>query len=84
MMPPLDGMYSRQTVGGTVKHQVHQEHQGVPVNAFLRQLPKDVANTGCASADGLKAQDGNTHFDTKAQLELGKRYATGMLSLLKK
>lgn len=54
-----------------------------PVNTHLRQLPKEVPNTACVSAEGLKAQDGNTHFDTAAQLELGKRYATEMLKLLK-
>ena len=56
---------------------------GRPVNAHLRKLPKAVSKTACASADGLKATDGNTHFDTAAQLELGKRYATEMLRLQK-
>jgi hypothetical protein len=54
-----------------------------PVNKHLAQLPKELPSTGCASSDGLTALDGNTHFDTKSQLELGKRYATEMLRLLK-
>lgn len=54
-----------------------------PVNKYLRQLPEKISNTACVSADGLKALDGNTHFDTNAQLELGKRYASEMLRLLK-
>ena len=54
-----------------------------PVNNQLRQLPETVPHTACVSATGLDAQDGNTHFNTDAQLELGKRYATAMLKLLK-
>lgn len=54
-----------------------------PVNKHLNKLPEKVANTACAKSDGLKALDGNTHFNTAGQLELGKRYATEMLRLLK-
>lgn len=55
-----------------------------PVNKHLNQLPNDMPNTACVSSEGLSASDGNTHFDTKAQLELGKRYAAEMLRLLEK
>jgi hypothetical protein len=55
-----------------------------PVNAALNKIPDVVKHTACVSAEGLQAQDGNTHFDTDAQLELGKRYATAMLSFLRK
>ncbi|MDT8392147.1 MAG: sialate O-acetylesterase [Lentisphaeria bacterium] len=65
-------------VGETCKAQKER-----PVNEQLRQLPKTVPHTACVSAEELKAQDGNTHFDTVAQLEIGKRYATEMLKLLK-
>lgn len=65
-------------VGETCKAQKER-----PVNEQLRQLPKEVPNTACVSADNLKASDGNTHFNTEAQLELGKRYAAAMLKLVK-
>jgi hypothetical protein len=65
-------------VGETCKAQSER-----PVNKHLNQLPDAVSMTACVKADGLKAYDGNTHFDTDSQLELGKRYATEMLRLLK-
>ena len=52
-----------------------------PVNKHLNNLSKEVENTACVKSDGLKAYDGNTHFDTQGQLELGKRYATEILKL---
>ena len=53
-----------------------------PVNALLKQIPSTVPRTACVSAQGLTAYDGNTHFDTASQLELGQRYATELLRLL--
>lgn len=52
------------------------------VNAQLNELAASVPHTACVKSDGLMAFDGNTHFDTAAQLELGKRYASEMLRLL--
>jgi len=55
-----------------------------PVNKYLNEIPQKVENTVCVKSDGLKAFDGNTHFDTQSQLELGKRYATEMLKIQNK
>ncbi|MBF0198748.1 MAG: sialate O-acetylesterase [Planctomycetes bacterium] len=52
------------------------------INKQLKQVPALVPVTACASSKGLSTFDG-THFDTKSQLELGKRYATAMLGLQK-
>lgn len=65
-------------VGETCKAQSERD-----VNTQLNQLAATVAHTACVKSDGLGAFDGNTHFDTAAQIELGKRYATEMLRLLK-
>lgn len=55
-----------------------------PVNKHLNEIPQKVENTACVKSDGLTAYDGNTHFDTQSQLELGKRYAIEMLKIQNK
>jgi hypothetical protein len=52
----------------------------------VREAEKAVSttmpNTAFASAQGLKTFDKGTHFDAASQIELGKRFAQAMLSLL--
>lgn len=51
------------------------------INEQIAKLPALLSNTNYTSSEGLKAQD-RWHFDTKSQLELGKRYAKAMSRLL--
>ena len=50
------------------------------VNNDIRNLPKRVPNTGCATKEGLTVFD-NVHFDHKSQQILGARYADVYLRL---
>ena len=50
------------------------------INEEIAKLPEEVHLTAVASSEGLKTYD-RWHFDTKSQLELGKRYAEAMLKL---
>lgn len=55
-------------------------------NQMLTTLPFFLSNCSCVSSDGLKAALPGTddpHFGTEAQLELGKRYASALLRLMK-
>lgn len=54
----------------------------LPVNDQLSRISEKIAHSACVSSADLSATDG-THFDTKSQLELGKRYAEAMLGLQK-
>ena len=51
-------------------------------NKLILRLPDVVPYTGVVKSNGLKTFD-ETHFDTKSQYELGKRYAREMKKLLK-
>ena len=44
------------------------------VDRVHRELPKSVARTGFASAEGLKHKGDEIHFDTASFRELGRRY----------
>ncbi|MEM9347824.1 MAG: sialate O-acetylesterase [Planctomycetota bacterium] len=50
------------------------------INDVIGGLPEAVPNTAAVSSEGLRCYD-RWHFDTKSQLELGKRYAKAMLEL---
>ena len=52
-------------------------------NQLILQLPEVVPNSAVVKSKGLTTFD-KTHFDTKSQLTLGKRYAHEMKKLLKK
>lgn len=54
-----------------------------PFNDMIVNQPKLIPNTACISSEGLTNMD-RYHFDHKSQLEMGRRYATEMLKLLKK
>ena len=51
------------------------------VDAALRDLPDQVKQTGCASAEGLDDKGDKVHFSADALRELGKRYADQMIRL---
>ncbi len=51
-------------------------------NELILQLPDVVPYTGVVTSKGLKTFD-ETHFDTKSQHKLGKRYARELKKLLK-
>ncbi|MFN3168537.1 MAG: sialate O-acetylesterase [Phycisphaeraceae bacterium] len=63
-------------VAGQIRFDPHQ-----PINDVIAKLPDTVKHTAVASSEGLKTYD-RWHFDTDSQLELGKRYAEQMLTLL--
>lgn len=52
-------------------------------NQMIIKQPANIPHTGIVYADGLSKLD-SVHFDSAAQRELGKRYATVMLEVLKK
>ncbi len=52
------------------------------VNAALKDLPNQVANTFCASSDGLSDKGDGVHLGAPSQWKFGTRYAAGMISLL--
>ena len=51
------------------------------MNTIINKLPNTIPNAHIISSDGCTAQD-KAHFDPAGYRELGKRYATKMLSLL--
>ena len=52
------------------------------MNEIQLALPKTVPYTACVDARDLKSHIGdNVHFDTDAQNEIGKRFATNYLQL---
>lgn len=50
-------------------------------NVMLKQVPDSIAFTRVVSAEGLEHKGDNTHFNTAAARELGKRYAAKMKEL---
>lgn len=48
-----------------------------------KAVAQSVSGVAIASAEGLKTTDRNVHFDAPSQIELGKRFAAGMLKLVK-
>jgi iduronate 2-sulfatase len=53
------------------------------VRAGQKAVSVTVPHTAFASAQGLSTLDKGTHFDAASQIELGKRMAQAMLSLIK-
>ncbi len=53
------------------------------VRAAQADLPKRVRRFVLVSTNGLHKRDDNLHYDAKAQVELGKRYAKAYLNLEK-
>jgi hypothetical protein len=52
------------------------------MNEILLALPKQMPHTACVDARDLKTHIGDhVHFDTAAQEEIGRRFATLMLTL---
>lgn len=57
----------------------------VAMNQLLLALPTKRAHTACVDARELKTHIGDSvHFDTAAQSEIGKRFATKLIELLAK
>lgn len=52
-------------------------------NEMILKQPGNIKNTACVKTDGLKNFD-TAHFNSDAQRELGKRYATAMKQLTSK
>jgi hypothetical protein len=52
-------------------------------NNMLQQVPDSIPFTKVVSAEGLEQRGDNTHFNTTAARELGKRFAAGMKELQK-
>lgn len=53
------------------------------INAVINQLPNGVKSTAVVSAVNLQDKGDLLHFNTTSALELGKRYATAMMSVQK-
>lgn len=54
------------------------------IQQILRDLPKRVPQTACASSKGLRSMDGNNvHFDRASYIEYGIRYAAALASIQK-
>jgi hypothetical protein len=54
------------------------------MNEIQLALPKSVPRTACVDARDLKTHIGdNVHFDTAAQNEIGKRFASKFMELTK-
>jgi len=54
------------------------------MNEIQLALPKNVPHTACVDARDLKTHIGDAvHFDTAAQNEIGKRFATKLIDLMK-
>ena len=51
--------------------------------AAQKAVAQNVPGTAIASSAGLKTSDKNVHFDAPSQIELGKRFATELLKLMK-
>lgn len=54
-----------------------------PFNEMLLTVPNHIKHSAAVSSEGLSTID-STHFDTKSQVILGRRYATEMLKLIDK
>jgi hypothetical protein len=52
------------------------------VRAALKATAGAVPHAFFVSVDGLKTSDKGTHFDAAGQIELGERYAAGMMKVL--
>lgn len=52
------------------------------INAEIRSIVNKVDNVGCVDVDGLSHMGDSLHFSSRAQLELGERYADKYLELL--
>jgi iduronate 2-sulfatase len=52
------------------------------VRAALKATASAVRHAFFVSAEGLKTSDKGTHFDAAGQIELGERYAAGMMKAL--
>jgi hypothetical protein len=65
---------------------VHADQGGVcaSMNSIIAKLPQTIPNSYVISSSGCKDTTDNLHFSSEGYRELGKRYATKMLSLLKK
>ncbi|MFB9054212.1 sialate O-acetylesterase [Formosa undariae] len=57
--------------------------QRVNFNTMILELPNQVENTGVVTTENTKTID-KTHFDSKSQRVLGKRYAEEMVKLISK
>lgn len=63
---------------------VHADQGGVcaSMNAIISKLPQAVSNSYIISSKGCSVAADKLHFDAAGYRELGKRYATKMLSIL--
>lgn len=63
---------------------VHQDQGGscASMNAIIDTLPETIPTAYVISSSGCTVKTDNIHFDSEGYRELGRRYATKMLSLL--
>jgi len=52
------------------------------VNAAIVSMRQTLGKCGCASASGLGHNGDRLHFDSQAQVDLGRRYASEMIELM--
>ena len=62
--------------------EVGVDGKGREINPVLDSIPLCIPCAAIVSAEGLSLKDDNVHFDREAQIELGKRYAAAMLSIV--
>ncbi|MHC4915219.1 MAG: sialate O-acetylesterase, partial [Planctomycetota bacterium] len=53
------------------------------VRTCQRQVAGEVANVKLVDTRDVSTKSDNTHFDTKGQIDLGKRYARAYLEMVK-
>jgi lysophospholipase L1-like esterase len=69
-------------------HTVDAQGKGFPYMDQVRAAQERIAKTDprsvLVSSEGLSTKRDNVHFDTKGQLELGRRFAKAYLELIEK
>jgi len=60
-----------------------KKYKGVKaVREAQERVAREISNTAMVDCDGLAKRADNVHYDSKGQLELGKRFAAAMLKLV--
>jgi len=62
--------------------QVYDNGKRTNIIADQKATAKAVPKTGFLDAAGLETYDKGTHFDAKSQIEMGKRFAREIKTLL--
>ncbi|HVX83802.1 MAG TPA: sialate O-acetylesterase [Phycisphaerae bacterium] len=63
--------------------EVYDNHQRDSILAAQRSVCEKVKDCALAGSNGLNTFDKGTHFDAESQIEMGKRMAAAMLTMLK-